>query len=224
MKRGSHPGGGRGRSALPRAFITVVSVVILSVNLCGSGSAAAAATGIKEGKKAKSVSVPVVPGYLIGPEDILEISVWKNPDLSKVVTVRPDGRITLPLVGDVMASGRTPDQLRDRIVEKIKEYQDNVVVSVILQEINSYKIFMLGAIARPGSYVMKRKTTLLQAIALAGGFNQYASKNKIVVIRERHAGDKREEKIRVSFDDAVDVQDGGGQNLVLRPGDTIFVP
>ena len=172
----------------------------------------------------EDVFVPQTLQYLIGPEDILEISVWKNPDLSKVVTVRPDGMLSLPLIGDVKAAGITPNRLRDVIVEKLKEYQESVVVSVILLEINSYKIFILGAVVRPGSYVMKRRTTLLQAIALAGGFNQYASKKKIVVIRERAYGHGSEEKIRVSFDDAVDVQKGSEQNLILRPGDTIFVP
>ena len=162
--------------------------------------------------------------YLIGPDDILEVSVWKNEDLSKVVTVRPDGRITLPLIGDVMAAGRTPNQLREQIVKRIKEYQESVVVSVILLEINSYRIFILGAVANPGSYIMKRRTTLLQAIALAGGFNEFAARKRIVVIRERVYGHSSEEKIRVSFDDAVDVQKGSEQNLILRSGDTIFVP
>jgi polysaccharide export outer membrane protein len=162
--------------------------------------------------------------YLIGSEDILEISVWNNAELSKVVVVRPDGMISLPLIGDVKAAGLTPNALRGTITERLKEYQETVVVSVIVQEVNSYRIFILGGVINPGTYLLKRKTSLLQAIALAGGFNQFASKNKIVVIRQRTDDSGREEKIRVRFDDIVDVKDESDINLILRPGDTIFVP
>ncbi len=154
--------------------------------------------------------------YLIGPEDVLEISIWKNADLSRVVIVRPDGRISLPLIGDVQASGRTPDELRQAIVEKLQEYQEAVVASVIVQEVNSYRIFMLGEIRVPGPYTLKRNTSILQAISLAGGFTEFASKNKIALIREG-------ERIKIRFDDLVR---GGGrdEDLVLKPGDTIFIP
>lgn len=154
--------------------------------------------------------------YLIGPEDVLEISVWKNADLSRVVIVRPDGRISLPLIGDVQASGRTPDELRKAIVVKLQEYQEAVVVSVIVMEVNSYRIFMLGEIKLPGPYTLRRHTSILQAISLAGGFTEFASKNKIILIR---AG----ERTKVRFDNLVK---GGGNDgdLVLKPGDTIFIP
>ncbi len=154
--------------------------------------------------------------YLIGPEDVLEISVWKNADLSRLVIVRPDGRISLPLIGDVQASGRTPDELRIAIVEKLQEYQEAVVASVIVQEVNSYRIFMLGEIRLPAPYTLKRNTSILQAISLAGGFTEFASKNKIILMREG-------ERIKVRFDDLLK---GGGNDgdVVLKPGDTIFVP
>ncbi len=165
-----------------------------------------------------------LPEYVIGPEDVLEISVWKNSELSKVVIVRPDGMISLPLIGDVKAAGRTPSELREAIIDKLKEYQETVIASVIVQEVNSYRIFILGEVIRPGTYLMKRRTTLLQAIALAGGFNQFASKNKIVVIREKDDRTGKEEKILVRFDDIVDVDETSDKNLILKPGDTIFVP
>lgn len=154
--------------------------------------------------------------YLVGPEDVLEISVWKNADLSRIVIVRPDGRISLPLIGDVQAAGRTPEELREAIVEKLQEYQEAVVASVIVQEVNSYRIFMLGEIRTPGPYTLKRHTSILQAISLAGGFTEFASKNKIVLIREGS-------RIKVRFDDLVK---GGGNNgdIVLKPGDTVFIP
>ncbi|MFQ5900230.1 MAG: polysaccharide biosynthesis/export family protein [Thermodesulfobacteriota bacterium] len=159
-------------------------------------------------------------GYLIGPEDVMEISVWKNADLSRIVIVRPDGRISLPLIGDVQAGGRTPDELRQAIVDKLKEYQETVVVSVIVQEVNTYRIFMLGEVKSPGTYMLKRNTSILQAIALAGGFTDYASKNRIVVIRGG-------ENIKIRFDDIVNIKKKEGENndnLILKPGDTIFVP
>lgn len=162
------------------------------------------------------------PEYVIGPEDVLEISVWKNEDLSKVVTVRPDGKISLPLIGDVTAKGLTPTELTDAIVVKLKEYQKTVVVSVIVNGINSYKIFVFGDVNTPGAYTLKRRTTLLQAIAMAGGFNQFASKNSIVVVRETPDGGTK--KINVRIDDIIYKDDSAGRNIILKPGDTIFVP
>ena len=207
------------------ALIRGIVLFLICLNLHNPSSTVAEE---RNNEKQSTVTEDVIASqtinYLIGPEDILEVSVWKNDDLSKVVTVRPDGMITLPLIGDVMAAGQTPNQLRAAIVKKIEEYQESVVVSVILLEINSYRIFILGAVTNPGSYVMKRRTTLLQAIALAGGFTEFVAKKKIVVIRERAYGHSSEEKIRVSVDDAVDVQKGSEQNLILRSGDTIFVP
>ena len=163
------------------------------------------------------------PDYVIGAEDVLEVSVWKNSDLSKVVIVRPDGKISLPLIGDVKANGLTPNVLQNDISEKFKKYQDTAIVSVTVQEINSFKIFVLGEVVNPGMFLIKRKMSVLQAIALAGGFNQFASKKKVLVIRE--AGNNlKTEKISVSFDDIINPKKNDDQNLILRPGDTIFVP
>lgn len=162
--------------------------------------------------------------YLIGPEDVLEISVWKNADLSKLVTVRPDGMVTLPLLGDIQAGGRTPSELHDEIVTRLEEFQKSAEVSVIVQEVNSYRVFILGDIARPGIYPLKSRTTIIQAIAMAGGFNQYASKNKIVLIREKSHGKNKQEKLKIKFGDIVNVKKSKDSNLVLMPGDTIFVP
>lgn len=167
---------------------------------------------------------PQVKEYVIGPEDVLEVSVWKNPDLTREVNVRPDGKISLPLIGDVQAAGRTADELRKTILERVKEYQENAVVSIIVKTINSYKIYVLGEVMKPGLYTLKAKTTLLQAIALAGGFTQFASKNKIVVVRERVTDSNEKEKITVRFDDIVDPSKEWDMAMFLRSGDTIFVP
>ena len=164
----------------------------------------------------------VTVDYIIGPEDILDITVWKNAELSKTVTVRPDGRISLPLIGDVVAVGRTAGQLADAISGKLKEYKENPQVSIIVSQVNSYVIYVLGEVARPGKFPLKSKTTILQAITIAGGFLPAAARNILVVFRFGENGEK-DEKIRASYDDIV-LRDGAGQNITLKPGDTLVVP
>ncbi len=159
--------------------------------------------------------------YIIGPEDIIEVSVWRNDALSKVVTVRPDGKISLPLIGDIQASGSTASQLRDEIVKRLKVYQESPTVSVILQQVNSLNIYIIGEVAKPGQYRLKSNTTLLQAIAIAGGFTQWASKNNIVVLRNNPGSG--EERIRIRYDDIISGRDKKG-NILLHSGDTIIVP
>jgi polysaccharide export outer membrane protein len=159
--------------------------------------------------------------YLIGPEDALEIMVWKNDVLSRIVTVRPDGKISFPLIGDIEAVGLTPIQLRDRIVVRLKEYMENPVVTVIVQQINSYVIYLMGEIVKPGKYQLKSNTTVLQALTLAGGFTQFASRNKIVIFR-REYGRTSDTKIKISYDDII--SGGRFENIILKPGDTILVP
>ncbi len=162
--------------------------------------------------------------YRIGPEDVLEISVWKNAELSKTVTVRPDGKISMPLIGDIQAAGLTPDELRDKIVYRLNEYQEAAIASVIVQSVNSYRIFILGEVKTPGTYLLKTNMTILQAISLAGGFTQYAAKNKIVLVRRNLNGGAGDERTVISFSDLVYGDDKTDKNLVLQPGDTIFVP
>lgn len=167
-------------------------------------------------------SLIVTSDYYIGPEDVLEVIVWRNADLSKVVTVRPDGRISLPLLGDIEATGLTPTQLTTSIVAKLKQFKETPTVSVILQQVNSYGVYVLGEVAKPGRYFLKSKTTLLQAITNAGGFTPMAARNKIVVFRWAE-GQNREVKLKASYDDIV-LKDTSNQNVILKPGDTIVVP
>ena len=174
------------------------------------------------GKDTKDSKV-LNPDYQIGAEDVLEISVWKNADLSKIVNVRPDGKISLPLIGEVHAAGLTPNQLRDAIVQKLKEYQEMSIVSVVVQSVNSYKIFIVGEVQAPGVYQLKSRTSILQALAMAGGLTRFASKNKIRLIRFKSDG--TEERIRLRFDDLVYGDDDNMElNLMIKSGDTIFVP
>ena len=171
---------------------------------------------------AEKSSLIVTPDYTIGPEDVLEITVWRNTDLSKVVAVRPDGRISLPLIGDVGAAGRTAAELADAIAEKLKEFKENPQVSIVVKEVNSYAIYVLGEVTKPGKYPLKSKTTLLQAITLASGFTPAAARNKIVVFRFGELGGK-DTKIKASYDDII-MRDESPQNIQLKPGDTIVVP
>jgi len=167
-------------------------------------------------------SLVVTSDYYIGPEDVLEIIVWRNADLSKVVTVRPDGRISLPLLGDIEATGLTPTQLTASIVAKLKQFKETPTVAVVLQQVNSYGVYVLGEVAKSGRYSLKSKTTLLQAITSAGGFTPMAARNKIVVFRWAE-GQNREVKLKASYDDIV-LKDTTNQNVILKPGDTIVVP
>jgi len=173
-------------------------------------------------QSAEMYSLTVTTEYIIGPEDVLEITVWRNADLSKIVAVRPDGRISLPLIGDVVAVGRTAVQLTDVISAKLKEYKENPQVSIIVKDVNSYVIYVLGEVSRPGKYPLKSKTTLLQAITIAGGFTPLAARNKLVVFRFGDNGEK-DKKIKASYDDII-LRDGSTQNIELKPGDTLVVP
>jgi len=164
----------------------------------------------------------VTPEYIIGPEDILEITVWKNGDLSKLVQVRPDGRISLPLLGDISAVAKTPVQLTEEISAGLRAYMENPTISILVKEVNSYQLYVLGEVNKPGKYPLKSKTTLLQGITVAGGFTSMAARNKIVIFRFSSNGEGLT-KLRASYDDIV-VRDGSTQNIELKPGDQIVVP
>jgi polysaccharide export outer membrane protein len=164
----------------------------------------------------------VTDAYTIGAEDVLEITVWRNQDLSKTVQVRPDGRFSLPVIRDVVAVGKTPSQLADEITRKLKEYVQNPVVAISVREVNSYSIFVLGEVVKPGKYPLKSKTTLLQGITIAGGFTPVAARNQVVIFRfgENGAG---MQQLTSSYDDIV-LRGGIAGNLELKAGDTVVVP
>jgi polysaccharide export outer membrane protein len=214
--------------ARPRVTV-LLGAVLLSIGASvvygepSSGQVPGAVTGPSRVPEAiEKSSLIVTSDYIIGPEDVLEITVWRNTDLSKVVAVRPDGRISLPLIGDVGAAGRTAAQLAEAIAEKLKEFKENPQVSIVVKEVNSYAIYVLGEVSKPGKYPLKSKTTLLQAITLASGFTPAAARNKIVVFRFGDQGGK-DIKIKASYDDII-MRDESPQNIQLKPGDTIVVP
>lgn len=160
--------------------------------------------------------------YSIGKEDLLEISVWKSPELSLSTIVRPDGMISLPLIGEVRADGHTPNELKQAIEERLKEFKQEPIVSVIIRESNSKSIYITGEILKPGKYPLRSDTTITQAIALAGGFSQWADKDKITLIRKSPLNPEGN-RVIIKYSDIV-----AGKNLraniLLRPGDTVIVP
>lgn len=170
----------------------------------------------------EKLSNAVSQDYIIGAEDILEITVWRNKDLSNIVQVRPDGRISMPIIRDIVAVGKTPLQVAEEITSKLKEFVQNPVVAVSLKEVHSSNIFVLGEVAKPGRYPLLSKTTLLQGVTIAGGFNPTAARNQIVIFRftESAPGMKR---LTASYDDIVlrgDIEN----NFELKSGDTVVVP
>lgn len=157
--------------------------------------------------------------YVIGPSDVLTVTVWKEPTLSGNILVRPDGMITLPLLGDVQASGMTPLQLADQIAAKLKKFVQAPNVSVVVGEIHSKVVYLLGEVGKKGPVEMTSGMTLLDAIASAGGLTDYANAKKIYILRNA-AG--KHETIPVHYKEALK---GDSQfNLLLEPGDTIVVP
>jgi len=160
--------------------------------------------------------------YEIGPEDVLEVLIWKNDALSKVVTVRPDGKISLPLIGDVQASGLSADQVRDIITGKLTEYyKEPPSVSIIVQQANSYVIYIMGEVVRPAQYQVKRGTTFLQAIALAGGFTPFAATNDVLILRKGNDNSKQV-AIPIRYRDIVSGKNVEN-NILLKPRDTIII-
>jgi polysaccharide biosynthesis/export protein len=159
--------------------------------------------------------------FVIGNDDVLSINVWKEPDLTRAIPVRSDGRISLPLVGEVQAAGLTPLKLEQEIAAKLKSYIAEPEVTVIVQQINSQKFNVLGMVNRPGSYPISNASTVLDAIALAGGFRDFAKQKSIYVLRQNADGTQ----IRLPFNYKEVVKGKNAQqNVKLQPRDTVVVP
>jgi len=159
--------------------------------------------------------------FVIGAGDVLSINVWKEPDLSKSIPVRSDGKISLPLAGEVQAAGRTPLKLEQDIAEKLKNYISEPDVTVIVQQINSQKFNILGQVVKPGSYLLTSAATVLDAIAIAGGFRDFAKKKSIYVLRQN--ADGTQTRLPFNYKEVIKGQNLQ-QNVKLQPADTIVVP
>lgn len=162
---------------------------------------------------------PAGPQYQIGPEDVLHVSVWENKELTLDAIVRPDGKISLPLVKDIQAEGLTADELSDAIHLKLQDYIKDPQVTVIVTQVNAPKIYVLGSVTRPGPYLLRSDMSILQALSLAGGFTQFASPRSIKLVRGTGL---RQEVRKINYYNLLD--DGGTENYLLKPGDTIVVP
>jgi polysaccharide biosynthesis/export protein len=179
-------------------------------------AAAKPAAAAADSKEPMSVAGP---DYVIGADDTLHISVWKEPDLTVTLPVRPDGKISLPLLDDVVAAGSTPMQLATAITEKLKKYIEDPRVTVVVTQMNSQRIYVMGEVLHPGAMALLPNMTVLQALANAG-FTQFANTKGIYVLRNENG---KQQKIGVNYK-AMIKGDAMDQNIVLKPADTVVVP
>ena len=196
-----------------RAILLVLAVAL----------AAAAGQNSNAGDTASAPAVKGTqtdPSYVIGAEDVLNISVWKNPDLTQTVPVRPDGKISMPLLNDVQAAGLTPIELKAEITESLKKYMTDPVVTVIVTQINSQRVYISGEVMRPGAMTILPGMTILQALSSAGGFTQFANTKKIYMFRTVNG--KRVE-FPFNYKDVIHGKKSE-ENVALQAGDTIVVP
>jgi polysaccharide export outer membrane protein len=191
-----------------------VKMVIASVSMLVVAGLAHAADGADSIPPAK----PAPADYRLGPEDVVDVFVWKEPDLSATVLVRPDGKISLPLANELDASGKTAVELQAEITDKLKQYITQPVVNVMVKEINSLKISVLGEVRKPGVYRIRNRVTVLDAIAMAGGFSDLARPTKVVVLRNTPAGVQR---IKVNVKQVVG--DDKTAPAYLESLDTVYV-
>lgn len=210
-------------------FVLRVALLLVTGSACFSTWATAQnQQPPKPGSSARPTTLPpgvVPPGvlppeYVIGPEDVLGVVFWREPDLSGDVTVRPDGRITIPVIGEIQAAGRKPDILQDEIAKAAGKYITSVNVVVIVRTINSRKVFVTGRVTTPGAYPLVQPLSVMQAIALAGGLTEFADPKGITILRNEHG------KSRTVQFNYQDVARGKSleQNILLLPGDTVVVP
>lgn len=168
-----------------------------------------------------SSAKPHDANFVIGNDDVLAINVWKEPDISRSVPVRSDGKISLPLVGEVQAAGETPLKLEQMIASKLQNYISQPEVTVMVQQINSQKFNVLGQVAHPGTFVIANSTTVLDAIALAGGFKDFAKQKSITILRQNPDGTQTQ--IPFNYKQVIKGKNPA-QNLKIQPHDTIVVP
>jgi polysaccharide biosynthesis/export protein len=196
----------------------LVTTAVLIAFLSGIGGCS------QQNVQYQGMSVPPTE-FLIGPEDVLVVTVWRNQELSKEVIVRPDGKISLPLIGDIMAAGLSAQVLSKHVADALAEFMSTPTVSVQVKEINSYHIFAVGEVGKPGKIPLKSFTSVVQGISYAGGFTTFASRNNVHVLRmvKNAQGETKQVMIPVPYLDIVQ-----GKNLeanfILKAGDVIVVP
>ncbi|MHB8418009.1 MAG: polysaccharide biosynthesis/export family protein [Myxococcales bacterium] len=178
-----------------------------------------ALSGSCAGSSANLPADPVQAEYRIGVDDVVEVAVWRDRDLSRTLPVRPDGRISLPLLGEVQAAGLTAGQLEKDISARLVPFVDKPAVAVIVREINSQRFYVVGQVTHPGAFALRGQVTVLQALAQAGGLAEFANQNGIVLLRRDGS---RVRRYSLRYDDLVDARDG--RAVYLGAGDTLVVP
>jgi polysaccharide export outer membrane protein len=196
-------------------FVMAFALLMLATQACAQDKAA---TAVANNTVPKTAAAD--PNYVIGGQDVLDVSVWKEPELTRTVPVRPDGKISLPLLNDVQAAGLTPAQLAAQITESLKKFVTNPQVTVIISQINSQRIYILGEVTRAGAYPLLPDMTILQGLSSAGGFTQFANLRKIYMFRLENG---KQVKYPFNYKNVVSGK-ASDENIVLKPGDTIVVP
>lgn len=212
--------------------LKIFSVLLASAALSAPGfsqaqnpqesSATQTATARPTAERPEGVNAAAKVGkdYVIGADDVLDVNVWKEQELTRTLQVRPDGKISMPLLGDVQAAGMTPGQLAQNVSERLKKFLTAPQVTVILTQINSQRVYVMGEVTRPGAYPVLPGMTVLQAISSAGGLTQFANSKKIFVMRnENHI----QTKYPFSYKEVLDGRKAE-ENLAVKAGDTIVVP
>lgn len=214
------------KSRLYPPILLGVSVVFFAASLLAqnaqnppSGSAQGATS--QPADDPASVATPHNDTFIIGNDDVLRINVWKEQELTQSVPVRSDGKISMPLVGEIQAAGKTPLQLEQAITDRLKAYITEPDVTVIVEKINSQKYNILGRVVKPGSYPLTATTTVLDALAQAGGFSDFAHEKSIYILRETPGGG--ETRLKFNYKDVIKGKQSR-ENVKLEPHDTIVVP
>jgi polysaccharide biosynthesis/export protein len=210
-------------SVVGRLGLTVFMSALVGAVSIAPAVAQTAPTATPTTSSAAPVTGPAVDvpaEYLIGPQDVLGINFWRDTDMTGDVTVRPDGRITLPLIGDLTAAGLTPDQLKSLIQKAASKLLEDPAITVVVRQINSRKVFITGQVATPGAKDLTGPLTVMQLIARAGGLNEYANKKNITIMRTE---DGKPKVFTFNYNDVAKGKNLSS-NILLRPGDTVVVP
>jgi polysaccharide biosynthesis/export protein len=203
-----------------RNYIGLFLLFLVSVTLASAQQSASKPAAPATPTEVSKQTAAADGNYIIGAQDVLDISVWKEPEVSRVVPVRPDGKISLPLLNDVQAAGLTPAALATQITESLKKYVTNPQVTVIITTINSQRVYLLGEVTRPGAFPMIPGMTVLQAVSSGGGFTQFARTKNIYVLRMENG---KQVKYPFNYKEVI----GGKkpeQDILLKAGDTIVIP
>jgi polysaccharide biosynthesis/export protein len=200
--------------------LKLFAATLCILSLLDSAAAEPLVTAALEPDKAQEIKAHDGTDYRVGTEDVLDISVWNNTAISRTVPVRPDGKISLPLLNDVQAAGLTPMQLRANLMKKLADYMPSPEVSVIVREVHSFKVSVIGEVKKPGRHELKSRATVLDVLALAEGLGEFAARGRIVILRPNGSATTQ---IPFNFNKVVS-GNGGLENFYLQPGDIVVVP